>query len=102
MPKRGPRPSSWRSGPDPVQHTKYRAWIQQRNQAQFRREPWDLSFEDWLGLWGDDYDRRGRLATDLCLTRSDLEQGWSRHNCTLMERREHMRRCGERKHNENV
>ena len=101
MPKRGPRPSAWRSGPDPEQHRKYRAWIQQRNQAQFRKEPWDLDFESWLALWGDDYERRGRLANDLCLTRLDLDDSWNKDNCILMERRVHMQRCGERKHREN-
>jgi len=102
MPKRGPRPGAWRSGPDPYRHSQYRAYMQQRNQAQFRGEDWQLTFEEWLNLWGQDFDRRGRRGDNLCLTRWDLEDSWTVTNCILMSRRDHMQRCGRRSHDENV
>ncbi len=98
MPKRAPRPHVWRSGPDPLRHQQYRAYMQQRNQAQFRKEEWLLDFDTWLALWGTDYHRRGRLADSLCLTRWDLEDSWHKDNCILMERRHHMQRCGKKSH----
>lgn len=96
----GPRPGAWKTGPDPELHRKYRAFIQQKNQAQFRGEDWQLSFEDWLSIWGTDFDRRGRGSQDLCLTRWDLEDSWTVSNCFLMERGEHMKRCGKRSHSD--
>lgn len=102
MPKRAPRPNTWVTGPDPLRHKQYRAFIQQKNQAQFRGEDWQLSFEDWIKIWGTDFDRRGRLADSLCLTRWDLDDAWSVNNCILMERRDHMRRCGRKSHGEEV
>jgi hypothetical protein len=102
MSKPGPRPHVWRSGPDPERHRRYRAWIQQKNQAQWRGEDWQLSFEDWLMLWGTDFDRRGRGSKNLCLTRWDLDAPWTKDNCILMERGYHMQRCGRRSQDADV
>ena len=98
----GPRPYMWVSGPDPLRHKQYRAYVQQKNQAQFRNEDWQLTFEEWLGIWGTEYHRRGRTSKSLCLTRWDLEDSWTVSNCFLLERGAHMQRCGQRSHNEDV
>ena len=83
------RPGAWVSGPDPVTHRKYRAFIQQRNQANYRGEPWDLTFEEWCGVWGERFDQRGRRKGQLCLTRTDYTQPWTLSNVELLERRQH-------------
>lgn len=88
----GERPHLWKTGPDPVQHEKYRAFIQQRNQAQWRGETWHLSFDQWLDLWGDQYHLRGRQRDTLCLTRKDYSRPWSTDNCEIISRQEHNER----------
>ena len=59
---RGPRPNAWKSGPDPEEHKRYRVFIQQRNQAQWREEGWTISFEAWKDLWNQSgqWANRGR------------------------------------------
>ena len=86
---RGPRPQTWVTGRDPVEHKKYRVWIQQRNQAQWRGEGWDFSFADWKQLWGESWLSRGRERGSYCMTRIDPEQPWSRDNCCLITRENH-------------
>lgn len=91
----GPRPHVWISGPDPVRHKKYRVWIQQKNQAQFRQEGWSIPFEEWLEIWGDDWEHRGREKGTLCMTRSDWSLPWTRDNVRIVPREEHARMQGE-------
>jgi hypothetical protein len=86
------RPNAWITGPDPETHIKYRAFIQQRNQANFRNEDWQLTFDQWCDIWGDRYAQRGRRRGQLCLTRCDYELPWTVDNVEIMERRDHNRR----------
>jgi len=85
----GPRPLAWKSGPDPVVHAQYIAWLRARSQAHFRREPWDLTFDQYRELWHDNWHRRGRTRDTLCLSRRDYDLGWCVDNCELLTRREH-------------
>lgn len=90
---RGPRPHIWLTGPDPVKHKQYFIWLQQKNQAQFRQEEWNLSFEDWLVLWGDLWPLRGRTKGSYCMTRYDPFGPWDKDNAIVIERRKHSQRC---------
>jgi hypothetical protein len=85
----GPRPEMWISGPDQVRHQQHVAWRQQKNQAQWRGETWDLAFDHWIELWGDLWPRRGRLVDDYCMTRKDWELPWTRDNTHVITRAEH-------------
>lgn len=87
--RKGPRPLLWKMGPDPVIHAQYVAWMRARAQAHFRREPWDLTFEQYQSLWGDQWANRGRTRDTLCLSRYDYDLGWSMDNCRLVTRQEH-------------
>lgn len=82
-------PHTWVSGPDPVRHTQYLVWLQQKNQANFRREGWTLTFDDWLILWGTLWSQRGRGKDQYCMTRIDPEQEWNKHNVLVITREEH-------------
>lgn len=82
-------PHKWASGPDPELHRRYKIWAQQKNQAQWRGESWDLAFEDWVEIWGDDFDRKGRGLGSLCMTRRDLELPWTRDNVIIITREQH-------------
>lgn len=103
----GPRPNLWKSGPDVTEHKKYRSWLQQRNQAQWRGEPWELTLDEWKAVWGDNFHRKGRASDSLCMTRRDRTLPWRTDNVMLMTRKEHTLsqdqyrepnwRCGPRK-----
>jgi hypothetical protein len=90
---RGPRPHQWVTGPDPVEHKKYRTWIQQRNQAQWRQEGWTISFDEWKLLWdiSGQWDNRGRARECYCMTRRDVTMPWSIDNVQIITREQHSR-----------
>lgn len=90
--KLGPRPEQWKSGPDQTDHDSYYAWLQCRNQARYRKEPWTLSFEQWLEHWSGLWHRRGRTSEGLCITRRDGEGAWSTDNVIIITRRQHAQR----------
>ena len=89
---RGRRPGTYITGPDPVRHQKYVAWARARAQAHFRAETWNITFEQWETLWGDQWSQRGRASECLCLSRSDLEGAWDLSNTELIPRRQHCQR----------
>lgn len=82
------RPHTWIIGPDPVEHDYYNKWLQQRNQAQWRGEDWQLPFEDWRRIWGTDIVNRGRLKGQLSMIRRDYRQPWTPDNVILVTREE--------------
>ena len=91
---RGPRPQSWVTGPDPVEHKKYRTFIQQRNQAQWREEEWTITFEQWKQLWDQSgqWDNRGRERSCYCMTRRDVLEPWTADNAVIITREQHSRK----------
>lgn len=92
-PGRYPDPSKWKSGPDPVAHEKYYAWLRHRAQAKFRKEHYTITWEEWQQLWPDPlWHKRGRGRQDLVLSRVDLDQGWSMCNLEVTSRLEHLRK----------
>ena len=94
--RRRQQPESWKSGPDPLKHEKYYAWLKHRSQARYRGEPYDITWEDWEQLWSDeDFLQRGRSRDSLCLGRRNLKQSWSLENCYVGTRAEHLKRSSE-------
>lgn len=91
---RGPEPQRWCTGPDPVRHEQYTAFLKARAQARFRKEGWELTFEQFEFLWNQDasWPQRGRGADDLLMTRRDFSKAWSFDNCYIMLRGEHLRK----------
>jgi len=92
---RGLRPHLWRVGPDPDLHAKYRVWLQQRNQALWRDEGWEISFADWVKLWGDLWLLRGRTRGTYCMTRVDWSLPWTLDNVRIATREEHAKMQGD-------
>ena len=90
---RGPRPDKWVTGPDPVEHKRYRVFIQQKNQAQWRDEGWEISFEAWKQLWADSgqWENRGRARSCYCMTRLDHRAPWTPDNVEIITREQHSR-----------
>ena len=88
-------PDTWLSGPDPYVHDQYYVFIQQRNQARFRKEGWDnFTFEQWKKLWDDSgkYNERGRNVEDYCMTRLDNAAPWTFENVIVIQRKEHFQK----------
>ena len=90
----GPRPHLWKTGTDPVLHKKYRIWLQQRNQAQWRDEGWRFSFKSWLAVWEPYWHLRGRERGCMCMTRIRTDRAWTAANVEIITRQEHARRQG--------
>ena len=88
----GIRPEQWKSGPDPRTHEIYYAWMLRRAQAKHRKEEWELEWDDFYNLWKDDWEKRGRLADDVCMTRLDIEKPWNKENTVIISRGDHLRR----------
>lgn len=86
-----PRPQTWVTGTDPVVHKKYRVFIQQRNQANFRQEGWDIDFDRWTTIWGEMWDHRGREKGCYCMSRRDWSLPWTTDNVAIITREDHAR-----------
>lgn len=81
-----PRPRAW-VYKDAFDHERHTPYHKMRAQANFRGEPWELTFADFCDFWTRDrWPCRGRASTDLCLIRVDVEYPWSRSNCCIVER----------------
>lgn len=89
------RPHVWKAGPDPVRHKKYLVWLQQRNQAIYREEPWTIGFDDWIQIWGDKWEHRGRQRGQYCMSRKDWSLPWSVDNVAIITREQHARMQGD-------
>ena len=84
----GTRPHIWSSGTDPERHKHYRAFCQQRNQAQYRGEQWTMSFDEWFTVWGDKINHRGQTTDSYCMKRLDRQAPWSVNNVHIIPRHE--------------
>ena len=82
----GPRPHTWVTGPDEEHHNKYRAWQRAKAQANFRGEDWQLSFQEWVEVWGTNWHRRGRGPDSLVMMRRRWQEPWTRKNSQLVDR----------------
>lgn len=82
-------PSRWKCEADAYKHSFYRAFSQQRNQAQWRGEIWELTFDEWFDFWGEDIKHRGRGSDNLAMVRRDYTLPWRPDNCYKITRREH-------------
>ena len=92
-------PHRWASGPDPHLHEMYPYFVQQRNQANYRNESWELTFAQWADMWQPHWQQRGRERDDYCMTRLDPELDWTLDNTVVMTRKEHCQRHRQRQAN---
>lgn len=91
-------PSCWCTGPDPVRHDKYYAYLKHRSQAKFRKEDYTLTWEEWESLWTNErWAERGRTIESLCLQQIDLGEGWHFDNVEIVTRRQHFKIAKERR-----
>ena len=89
---KGVQPQQWHTGPDPITHDKYYAFLKHRAQAKYRGETYLLTWQDWQRLWPNKlWARRGRGPNQLSLTMKDKKLGWCVHNLQIRTRTDHMR-----------
>ena len=94
-------PKQWVTGPDPLTHEKYYAFLKHRAQRKYRNEDYKLSWEDWQQVWPDTlFLKRGRGADDLCLMLVDLAGAWELNNVSVVSRREQLKRAKEYQKND--
>ena len=86
--------------PDAFDRARNKQWHRQKAQANFRNEPWELTFEDFKKIWTETtWPRRGRAPDCLCMTRyPDLEGAWSIDNVVLIDRTNHVTAKNKRKY----
>jgi hypothetical protein len=87
-PGRYVNPNHWKTGTDPIRRSKYYAYLKHKAQAKYRREDYELTWEEWEEFWEKDWDNRGRSLTSSILIRIDNTQSWSKSNCTITIRQE--------------
>jgi hypothetical protein len=80
-----------------VEHKKYRVYIQQKNQAQWREEGWSITFAEWKQLWESSghWESRGRERGDYCMTRQDWSRPWTVSNAQIITRQAHAKLQGD-------
>lgn len=67
-------------------HSMYRCFVQQRNQAVWRGEEWEMEFEEWKDLWDPHFENRGRKKDNHGMTRIDINAPWAVGNVEVMKR----------------
>jgi hypothetical protein len=90
----------WICGPDLYQREIFYAWHKHRAQCRFRKEPYELTFEDWQSIWADpdEFAQRGRQRLSIILTRIDDEKSWTMDNVEKITRLEQLRRSNKKLH----
>lgn len=91
MPRTGTRPHCWKVQGE-LPHAQYLAFLQMRAQANYRKESFELTFEDFQRLWSTHWDQKGRGRDHYCLTREDPKGAWDTSNTVCLLRVEHLRR----------
>ena len=91
MSRSGLRPHTWKvQGQLP--HQQNIAWQRAKAQANYRKEVWLLTFEDYQRLWQGLWEYRGRGRDDYVMMREDHQGAWSLDNVQVTRRFEYLRR----------
>lgn len=96
--RRQPRPHMWKVKGE-IPHQQYKAYMVAKAQASFRKEQFELTFEQYQELWKDHWHNRGRTNDKMTLTRSNTLKPWCVENCIVITRLEHLSRQKQFKQN---
>jgi len=79
--------STLRKYPDQLTHEQHFTWRIHKNQAKYRKEPYELTFAQYKEFWdhGHRWINRGRLKNNIRMVRIDKEKAWKFDN--LMTKR---------------
>lgn len=87
--RKGPRPEVWIEK-DPTRRTQRLSWQRHKAQAKFRGEEHRLSLDEFIAVWGDNWERRGMFSNDYCLHRKDKTKAWDTENTICIPRSEYL------------
>jgi len=64
------------------------AYTRAKNQANFRKESWNITLEEWFGIWHNPmlFYNRGTASHNVVLARIDPLHPWSITNTKVMSR----------------
>jgi hypothetical protein len=65
-----------------------RAFHVSRCQAKFRKEAWDLSYDEYCKMWRFMFHLRGMTVNDYAMSRKDPSKPWDVYNTVIMTRGE--------------
>lgn len=68
---------------NPQDRAMYCAFGQQKNQAQHRKEIWEISFIDWKEMWLPYWDKRGRGKDQYRMARKNRLEPWRKDNLAI-------------------
>ena len=91
MPRKGLRPHTWKVQGE-IPHQQYIAWLRAKAQANYRKEVWLLTFEDFQRLWLGVWEYRGRARNDYVMMREDHQSAWALGNVLVSRRYEYLSR----------
>lgn len=85
---------------DPELYSKYIDFLRAKAQANFRKEKWLLTEEEYFKIWNPSrYCRKGRAIEDLCMTRIDFFGPWCKGNVAVLTRALHFKIKSKRVYN---
>ena len=70
------------------------SWVRMKAQCKFRKELFELTFEEYVKIWEGQWHNRGRQPVDVCISRIDPTGAWSLENCHIITRQEHFKLTG--------
>lgn len=73
-----------------------RPFLLSRCQAKYRKEEWNLTYEEFCTLWADHYLERGRDGHNYVMTRKDVLKAWDINNILVLTRLEQNQLLGSR------
>jgi len=79
MRQRGPKPH-----PDRVLMAQHLAYCRMKAQANFRREPWEFTLDQWIEQWQPLWHQRGRGSLEYCMIRLDYALPWRTDNTAIV------------------
>jgi hypothetical protein len=91
MSRSGIRPHTWKVQGE-IPHQQYVAWLRAKAQANYRKEVWLLTFDEFQQLWQGAWQFRGRGREDFVMTREDHQGAWVLGNVSVTRRYEYLRR----------
>ena len=91
MPRTDPRPHLWKVQGD-IPHKQHIAWQRAKAQANYRKEVWLLTFDEFQRLWTPYWHLRGRGTHDYVMSRDDPDGAWALGNVAVIPRIEYLRR----------
>ena len=66
------------------------AFARARCQARYRGELWELDVIEFMELWSDYWDEKGRGIDDMCMIRLDKDLPWRWDNVRMVTRRDYL------------